>query len=588
MHHGRKRSGKRKDEPKFRKERAVRRTILAFGVVILAIAAGCGEKDNSTQVVARVDTREITVADFEMVSETIDQKFLPATDDLEGKMILLNHMINKEVMGLKAFAMGYEKEKWFVDLWKQYKGPFMITQLMDHLVARKVTVTDEEVAEYYKQMHYEYTLSQIVTANEDEIMEIRERAVAGDDFAELAKKYSLGVGAEQGGYVGANPVGRMHWWVEEELFDMEVGDISEPLKTATGWAILKVHRKRAVEPPGDEEYARQRIKAIKEKKGMEGLKAQIEKDIALQFFTDAVNIAFDGLPEDIPYEDIMSYKVNRNNAPRLNIDPQFNDMLICQYSDGSYTIGEFEDIYYRLALPERPRRQFGREHIIQTIHKMVFDKILPVYAEEGAKLLEIPEVKKNLDSKKEMFLVQKLYDDQIKDEVTITTMDMQAYYAENLDNLLRVEMRDFSVILLPDQKVAQEVYEKATIGGLNFSTLIRKYSTDESSKENFGRTGLHIKGNLQEYDEVGFMLDGTGSVSIPFQTARGWAILKVEEVENERLPTFEEAEGTIKKKLLEQRYEEHLNEKLEKWREDYVVEIYESALAGAELKRTRL
>lgn len=565
----------------------MRKTILAFAIVILAIVAGCGEKDNSTQVIARVDTREITVADFERISETIDQKYLPTTNDLEGKNVLLNHMINKEVMALKALAMGYEKEKWFVDLWAQYKGPFMIAQLMDQMVAQKVVVTDEEAAEYYRQMHFEYTLSQIVTANEDEVVEIRERAVAGEDFAELAKKYSLGVGAEHGGYVGANPVGRIHWWVEEALFEMESGDISQPMKTATGWAIIKVHRKRSVEPIDDEDYARKRMKAIKEKKGMEALKAQIEQDIGLQFFTDAVMIVFDGLPEDIPYKDIMSYKVNRQNAPRLSIDPQFRDMLICQYSDGSYTIGDFEELYYRLALPERPRRQFGREHIIQTLHKVIFDKVLPVYAEEGAKILEIPEVKKNLDNKREMFLVQKLYDDQIKDEVTVTTRDLQAYYAENLDKLLKVEMRDFSVILVASHETAQEVHEKAS-ERLNFSTLIRKYSTDKDAKENFGRTGLHIQGNMKEYDEIGFMLDGPGSISMPFQTSRGWAVIKVEEVEDERLPTFEEAEGMIKKTLLELRYEEHLYEKLEKWRENYIIEIDESALAGAELKRTRL
>lgn len=563
------------------------RKILALAILVLAITAGCGEKDNSTKVIAKVDLREITVADFENVSATIDEKYLPATDDLEGKKVLLNHMINKEVMALKSIAMGYEKEKWFVDLWAQYKGPFMIAQLMDQEVAKKVVVTDEEAAEYFRMMHYEYTLSQIVTANEEEVIEVRERALAGEDFAELAKKYSLGAGAEHGGYVGANPVGRMHWWVEEELFDMEAGDISRPLKTATGWAILKVHRKRKVEASADEAWAAQRVKAIKERKGMEELKAQIERDIGLQFFTDAVNIAFDGLPEDIPYEDIMSYKVKRDNAPRLSIDPQFEDMLICQYSDGSMTIADFEEIYYRLALPERPRRQFGREHIIQTMHKVIFDKILPVYAEEGAKLLEIPEVKKNLDNKKEMFLVQKLYEDQIKDEVTVTSRDTREYYAENLDKLLRVEMRDFSVILVSDQKTAQEVHEKAS-EGIDFTTLIRKYSTDEGVKETFGRTGLHIRGNQQEYDEVGFMLDGPGSISIPFRAARGWAVIKVEEVESERLPTYEEAEGMIKKTLLEERYEEHLYEKLEKWREDYIIEIDESVLAGAELARTRL
>ncbi len=565
----------------------MKRTSIALVIAALAITAGCGKKDDSDLVIARIDSRVITVGDFDRVAETIDQKYLPDTDDLEGKKVLLNHMIDKEVMALKALSMGYEKEQWFIDLWSTYKGPFMIAQLMDQMVAKKVVVTDEMVADYYNQMHYEYTLSQIITANEDEIVEIRERALAGEDFAELAKKYSLGAGAEQGGYVGSNPVGNIHWWVEEELFNMEPGDISKPMKTSSGWAIIKVHRKRKVDPLNDEEWAARRVRAILEKKGMEELKAKIEKDIDLQFYTDAVNIAYDGLPQDIPIEDIMSYKVTRENAPRLNIPEQFKDKLICQYSDGSYTLGDFEDLYYKLGLPERPRRQYGREQIIQTMHKMIFDKVLPVYAEEQAKLLEIPEVRKNLESKKEMFLVHKLYDDQIKNEVTVTTKDMQDYYAANLDKLVKYERRDFSVILVPDYKTADEVHQKA-MEGVNFGTLVRKYSTGEMAKDSFGRTGLHVEGAMQDYDTVGFMLDGVGAVSDPFQTARGWAVLKVEEIEDEGIPSFQEAEGIIKKQLLEERYEEQLHEKLEKWRKDYVIEINDSALNKAELKRTRL
>lgn len=565
----------------------MRRAALVFTIAILALVASCGEKDNSGRVVARVDTREITVADFELVSETIDPKFLPATDDLEGKKVLLDHMINKEIMALKAFALGYEKEEWFVNLWNGYKNPFLVSQMMDHLVARKVVVTDEEVAAYFREMHYEYTLGQIVTANEDEIIEVHEKAVAGEDFTELAKKYSIGTGAEQGGYVGSNPVGRIHWWVEEALIGMQSGDISQPLKTSTGWAILKVYRKRKVEPIEDEIWAGKRVKAIKEKKGIEALKEQINEDIGLQFFTDAVNIAYDALPEDTPFEDIMSYKVTRENAPRLNLDPQFRDKLICQYSDGSYTLGDFEEIYYGISLPGRPRRANGRQGIIEKIHRQIFDQVLPVYAVEEAKILEIPEAKKNYDNKKEMFLVQKLYDDQIKDEVTVTISDMRDYYAENLDKLMKLEMRDFAVVLVASHDEAQDVYKKAS-EGLNFGTLIGKYSVDEAAKKTFGLTGLHAKGNMPEYDEVGFMLDGPGSISMPFQSSRGWVVLKVEEVQDERLPTFEEAMDTIKKILLEQRYEEHLNEKLEKWREDFTIEIDEKALAGAELKRTRL
>lgn len=565
----------------------MRGIILVTAIAALAIAAGCGEKDDSALVVARVETREITVADFEKVSEAIAEKYLPPTNDLEGKKALLKHMINKEIMGLKAFDLGYEKDEWFVELWAHYKGPFLIAQLMDQKVARVVEVTEEDIEEYYRQMHYEYSLSQIVVSGEDEIVEIREKALAGEDFAELAKRYSLSAGADQGGYVGANPIGRIHWWVEEELFTMVAGDISEPMRTTNGWAIIKLHKKRKVEPIDDRDYAARRIRSIREKKGMLALKAGIEEDIGLQFFTDVVGIAFDALPDDIPMEDIISYKVNRENAPKINIPAQYKDLLICQYSDGSYTLGDFEELYYKMGLPERPRKQYGREYIVQSIHKIIFDKVLPVYAEHQAKLLEIPEVKKNYESKKEMFLVQKLYRDQVEEEVTVSDKDVHDYYAENLDKIIKSEMRDFSIVIVSSPKIASEVHQQA-LDGKSFLKLIKKHSTDEAVAKNEGRTGLHIKGNMAEIDEVGFMLDGPGSISRPFQTSRGWAVIKLEEIEDERMPTLQEARDVIKKALLESRYEEHLNAKLDKWREDYTIEIDESALDKAELKRVGL
>jgi len=574
-------------ESTVRKERALRGIILVVAIAALAIAAGCGEKDDSALVVARVETREITVADFERVSETIAEKYLPRTNDLEGKKALLEHMINKEIMGLKAFDLGYEKDKWFIELWEHYKGPFLIAQLMDQKVARQVEVPEADIDEYYRQMHYEYSLSQIVVSGEDEIAEIREKALAGEDFAELAKRHSLSAGADQGGYVGANPIGRIHWWVEEELFTMDAGDISEPMRTTNGWAIIKLHKKRKVEPIGDRDYAARRIRSIREKKGMMALKAEVEVDIGLQFFNDAVGIAYDALPDDIPMEDIISYKVNRENAPKINIPEQHRDLLICQYSDGSYTLADFEELYYKMGLPERPRKQFGREYIVQSLHKVVFDKVLPVYAEQQAKLLEIPEVKKNYESKKEMFLVQKLYRDHIEEEVVVSDKDVHDYYAENLDKIVKSEMRDFSIVIVSSPKIASEIHQQA-VDGKNFLKLIKNHSADEAAAKNDGRTGLHIKGNMAEIDEVGFMLDGPGSISRPFQTSRGWAVIRLEEIEDERMPTLQEARDVIKKTLLETRYEEHLKEKLGKWREDYTIEIDESVLDKAELKRVGL
>jgi hypothetical protein len=351
--------------------------------------------------------------------------------------------------------------------------------------------------------------------------------------------------------------------------------------------VIKLHRKRKVDPEKDMDWVKSRLHAIKFKKAIDKKKAEIEKDIDLQFYSEAVNIAFDALPEDIPFEDILDRKVTRSNAPKVEIPPKFRDMLIATHKDGSYTLDDFADIYNRTPLPERPRRQYGRRNIIETIHKVIFDKILPVYAEKEAKVLEIPEVRELLDRKKEMILVQRLYDDQIKDEVTITIQDMKDYYAENLDMLMLGEQRDYSIILVPDKELADEIYQKA-IGGESFAQLVRQYSSSIDKKnEAVGKSGLHFKGDMPEYDEVAFALEGVGDISEPFRSPRGYAILKIEEIEADRIPTYEEAEYMIRKTLREIRYEEHLHKKLEKWSEDYEIEIDEAALARARLERTK-
>lgn len=563
----------------------MRRIILAFVLISALLATGCTKREEL--VVAKVEKKEITIADFEKTMEILSNQYMPETNDLEGKKALLDHIINKEVMALKARDAGYEREEWFQNLWQRYRGPFLVAALMDQLVRKKVVVTEAEIDDYFEKMQYEYTLSQIIVAGEDEAWELRERITGGEDFGEIAKKYSLHKSAENSGFVGSNTVGSILWWVEEALFNMKEGDVSPPLKTSTGWALLKVHRIRDVEPENDRGYAAKRVRGIKEKKGMESLKAQIEKDIGLVWYTDAIMIAFDALPEDIKIEDIISYKVTRENAPKLDLSDQYRDMIICTFADETYTIDDFAEYYELLGLPDRPRRGQGREGIMLSLHKKVFDTVLPDYAEQKAKILEIPEVMESYEMRKEQFIVQKLYQDQIFNEVNVTTVEINAYYEENKENIMIPEQRDYSIILVKSEETAVEIKKKSD-SGYDFSELVKAYSLDPNAKENLGRTGMTYAGHFPDYDRIAFSLPKAGSVSAPFGTTRGWAIVKVEEILHSKTPTMLEAMQTIKKTLTEIKAEALLEEKLKTWREGYPIEIFDENLAKAELKRTRL
>ncbi len=75
---------------------------------------------------------------------------------------------------------------------------------------------------------------------------IRERILSGEDFAELAEVYSQGPTAQQGGDLGFFGRGVMDSVFEATAFSLAEGEISEPVRSAFGWHIIKVEEKKRV------------------------------------------------------------------------------------------------------------------------------------------------------------------------------------------------------------------------------------------------------------------------------------------------------------------------------------------------------
>ncbi len=77
---------------------------------------------------------------------------------------------------------------------------------------------------------------------EDKINEIRSQIDSGANFAELAGKHSQDpVSAEEGGNLGDIERGMMVQPFEAALFDLEVDEVSQPIKTSFGWHLIKLN-----------------------------------------------------------------------------------------------------------------------------------------------------------------------------------------------------------------------------------------------------------------------------------------------------------------------------------------------------------
>ena len=66
------------------------------------------------------------------------------------------------------------------------------------------------------------------------------RLHAGGDFAQLAKSFSEGPTAAQGGDLGTYQPGALPKLLEDKTFSLQEGQFTEPILTRQGYIILKV------------------------------------------------------------------------------------------------------------------------------------------------------------------------------------------------------------------------------------------------------------------------------------------------------------------------------------------------------------
>ena len=70
--------------------------------------------------------------------------------------------------------------------------------------------------------------------------DIEARLHAGGDFSQLARSFSEGTTAAEGGDLGQYKKGQLDPLFEQKTFALKTGDVTEPIRTKQGFVILKV------------------------------------------------------------------------------------------------------------------------------------------------------------------------------------------------------------------------------------------------------------------------------------------------------------------------------------------------------------
>ncbi len=86
--------------------------------------------------------------------------------------------------------------------------------------------------------------SHILVKTEEEAKKLKQEIANGKDFAELAKQVSLCPSGQNGGDLGYFTKGQMVKEFENACFSMNVGDVSNPIKTQFGYHLIYLTDKK--------------------------------------------------------------------------------------------------------------------------------------------------------------------------------------------------------------------------------------------------------------------------------------------------------------------------------------------------------
>ena len=528
--------------------------ILLSGVVaILALSCGNRWRVDGQRVIAYVNGQQVSYAEYDSLVKS--EKIAPSTPEENAKMkrraldelidtVLVQQQVNQAYDALNDDPSFAKKRD-------EYLEKPVLKLLYDREIAAKVQVSDEDVEKYYQANLSRYKTPEQVRASHILIKvdidstqlgdkrkvaaaeakakkkadDIYQRLMKGEDFATLAKEFSDDPGsATRGGDLGSFSKGRMAKPFEDAAFSMEVGTISQPVKSEFGYHIIKVveHRQEETKPLDDsrKDQIRQSEKGRLERDKAEAFVDSV-KNAATYVFNEPLlgNDEDSTLKDDtwvatINGHDTLDYARYKDQKPKYMRFKNLTELTIDDKKEMLKTLA-VNDILVQIALSEG----------------LFQDSTI---AEQG-KQFTLTQARNKIDE----LMVDKNF--------SPTDSALQAYFDEHLNEFIVEKPLHVYHIIFTDSLKAEAIYDSIK-NGADFVEMAKRYYPGEPEIREvaYDLDFISEKEMPSEFWKAASALQ-VGSVSPPVKTEWGWHVIKLVSRKNSK--TFEQVKPSIRSTL---------------------------------------
>jgi peptidyl-prolyl cis-trans isomerase C len=258
----------------------MKKLLVCLFLALLVIS--CAKKDDG-KVLATIDDDKITLQEFnkELDKIPMNMKMLVASES--GKKNYLDRLVVKKLLMKEASKAKIEDDKEFQDRLKDIKEQLIIEALLKKKITADTQLSEDDLKKYYEEHKEDFKKDReintrhILLKTEEEAKQVQAKLQKGEDFTELAKKYSIDPNVKQsGGEIGFQPKGSLIPEFENAAYKLnKAGQVSGIVKTQFGYHIIRLE---GIKPPSYVPF--EEVKDfIKQKNAQEKQKEVLEKYI---------------------------------------------------------------------------------------------------------------------------------------------------------------------------------------------------------------------------------------------------------------------------------------------------------------------
>ncbi len=522
-------------------------------VICALILSGCASISQKRDILAVVDGEPITESDLEYSLDVAHRREnLSSAGDLNISQYL-QKLIDERLIIQEARRMGmdaYPEVRKKVDAYILRES---VMRLYEDEIASKVTVSEEDIESFYKENYERLSLGIIEVDSEEDAGNILEQLKNGEDFMELARKYSAYSHKNNNGTVTLRR-NALSPALAAAVSGLKPGETTGVTRSGRKYYILKLMDRQ--EAPDDElPRLRKNIeRAIRRQR------EAARGDAYLKHLRDKANLK-------INREILASIDPSVKGAEREKL---LKDKRPLAELDGFVlTAGEF------LAMIPQKYTQPVEKILDNWINNKLVDmEALSRHYEK------MPPLKGMVVRYRNQVLMNTFIREVLSPNIKISDKDLKDYYLSHREDFLRPVRYNIQQITLKTREEAEDTL-RSLQDGADFSWLAKNRSIDEAASGggNIGWVAAHqLPGPAREIVEK----LKPGDISPVLEIKPFYRIIRLQKKTGKEAYEFDRVKEAVRRKVFAEKYRELYAGYVDKLKEGARIKIYNDAVESFE------